>query len=101
VFTQLKGFERWLAALEDEQMTNLPYPSWQKPYHEALLEFGPEKLEEKIMTAETAIFQRFQELTRANGMTSDERGALNDALRALQVEKLHYPKLPNELQQNE
>jgi hypothetical protein len=80
-------------------MKDLSYPSWQKPYHEALLAFEPEKLEEKIMAAEKAIFLRFQELARVNGQATDERGALNDAvraLRALQVEKLHYPRLPIE-----
>jgi hypothetical protein len=85
-------------------MTNLLYPSWQKPYQEALLEFDPQKLEEKIIAAENAIFLLFQELASSNGHGSDERVALNDALRGLrnlQIDKLHYPKLPNESHQSQ
>jgi hypothetical protein len=80
-------------------MKDLSYPLWQKPYQEALLEFTPHNLEEKIIVAENAIFLRFQELARVNGQATDERAALDDALRALRVlqtEKLHYPKLANE-----
>ena len=80
------------------------YPSWQKPYQEALLEFDPHNLEEKILAAEHAIFLRFQELASVNGLGTDERVALNDALRALralQIDKLHYPKLPDEFHQSQ
>jgi hypothetical protein len=104
VSTLLKGSERWLAAKEGKQMKTLLYPSWQKPYQEALLEFDPDNLKEKVLTTETAIFLRFLELARVNGQATDERVALNDALRALralQVEKLHYPKLPSEFHQNQ
>ena len=76
----------------------MEYPSWQKEYHEALLERDLQKLEVKIGAAENAIFLRFQELGGTNGHNR-ERGALSDALRALRVlqtERLHYPKLPNE-----
>ena len=37
-------------------MADLKYPQWQKPYEEALLERDPQKLQEKLMKAETAIF---------------------------------------------
>ena len=78
-------------------MTTFEYP-WQKEYQEALLERDRQKLAEKINAAENALFLRFQELG-GTGDHSRERLALNDAiraLRALQTEKLHYPKLPNE-----
>ena len=85
-------------------MTNLLRYSWQKPYQEALLEFDPHNLEEKILAAEHAIFLRFQELGSVNGQGADERIALNDAvrtLRALQIDKLHYPTVPGEALPNQ
>ena len=82
-------------------MTDFLYPSWQKPYQEALLEFEPEKLKEKIIAAESAIFLRFRELAGVNGQATDERRALNDALHALSVLRLepHYPKLRSQAAQ--
>jgi hypothetical protein len=80
-------------------MTDFKYSSWQKPYQEALIEFEPELLQEKIEATENAIFLRFQELAGTNGQAYGERLALNDALRALralQVDRLHYPKVPDE-----
>ena len=80
-------------------MTDFKYPSWQKPYQEALIEFDPELLQKKIEATENAIFLRFQELSGMNGQANEERVALNDALRALralQTERLHYPKIPDE-----
>jgi hypothetical protein len=80
-------------------MTDFKYPSWQKPYQEALIEFDPEQLQKKIEATEDAIFVRFQELSGMNGQGQGERVALNDALRALralQTERLHYPKVPDE-----
>jgi hypothetical protein len=78
-------------------MTTFEYP-WQKEYQEALLERDVQNLEEKIVAAENAMFLRFQEL---GGTVSQdgERVALKEAirgLRAIQTEKLHYPKSPNE-----
>jgi len=80
-------------------MTDFKYPSWQKPYQEALIESDPEILQKKIEATENAIFLRFQELAGMNGLGQGERAALNDALRALrtlQTERLHYPKVPDE-----
>jgi len=80
-------------------MTDFKFPSWQKPYQEALIEFDPEILRKKIEATENAIFLRFQELAGMNGQSHGERVALNEALRALralQVERLHYPKIPDE-----
>ena len=80
-------------------MTHFTYPSWQKAYQAALVEFDPEALQEKIETTENAIFLRFQELSGMNCQANEERVALNDALRALralQTERLNYPKIPDE-----
>jgi hypothetical protein len=80
-------------------MTDYKYPAWQTPFQEALIEFDPEPLQGKIEATENAIFLRFQELAGANGQAHGERAALNDALRtlrALQTERLHYPKIPDE-----
>ena len=80
-------------------MTDFKYPSGQKPYEEALIEFDSELLQKKIEATENAIFLRFQELAGTNGQAHGERLALNDALRALralQVNRLHYPKVPDE-----
>jgi DNA-binding NarL/FixJ family response regulator len=95
---QCHSSKRWLAARKDERMTTFEYPTWQREYQEALLERDLQKLEEKILAAENALFLRFQEL----GGTGDhdrERMALNEAIRALrtlQTEKLCYPKLAGE-----
>ena len=80
-------------------MAKLKYPSWQAAYEEAFLEFNSQKIEKKMFAAESAIISRLQELANGENPGTDERAALNDALhalRGLQVEKLHYPTLPNE-----
>jgi hypothetical protein len=80
-------------------MTEFRYPSWQKAYQAALTESDPEVLRGKIEATENAIFRRFQELSGMNGQGNEERVALDDALRALrdlQTERLHYPKIPDE-----
>jgi hypothetical protein len=74
-------------------MTELRYPQWQKPYEEALLEGNPQKLREKLMEAENAIFLRLQELSYHTDHY-EERLAINDAisgLRSLQTKKLNFP----------
>lgn len=74
-------------------MADLKYPQWQKPYEEALLERDPQKLQEKLMKAETAIFLRLQELSSRTNH-HEERLAIEDAipaLRSLQTKKLNYP----------
>jgi hypothetical protein len=95
----LKGKAKNYQRQQERQMTDFKYPSWQKPYQEALIEFDPEQLQKKIEATENAIFLRFQELSGMNGQGQGERAALNDALRtlrALQTERLHYPKIPDE-----
>lgn len=74
-------------------MTDLRYPQWQKPCEEALLECDPQKLQEKVMEAEHAIFLRLQELSTRTDH-HEERLAIENAipvLRTLQTKKLNYP----------
>ena len=71
---------------------------WQLLYLVAIVERDSAKLQSYVEEAENAIFLRFQALAGVSD-DSGERLALNDALRTLrllQVEKLHYPRLPNE-----
>ena len=75
-------------------MSELRYPLWQKPYEEALLESDLQKLRERLMEAENAIFLRLQELSASTAGNRGERLAINDAilgLRSLQTKKLNFP----------
>jgi len=89
--------------MENEIMTEVKYPSWQVPYQAALLETNVEKLKIKAGETETAIFLRVQALNGSSDHHA-ERQAIQDALaalRLLQTEKLGYPRLPRELEQNQ
>ena len=71
-------------------MSELRYPSWQRPLQEAILERDREKLAERIQEVETIIFERLQTLS-PHIDHRDERQALADAaslLRVLKKEKL-------------
>lgn len=57
---------------------------WQEPYQAALVELDAEKLKEKIVAAEAAIFTRFQELADDSDH-SDERTNLEEARKALRI----------------
>lgn len=73
--------------------------TWQKECQQVLREPDLQKLAEKILVAENAIFLRFQELAGTGDDHDRERRALKKAIRALrmvQTEKLHYPKLSDE-----
>ena len=58
-------------------MSELRYPKWQKPYHEALLEPNPQKLVQRVNEAETAILSRLQEI-RIGSHSRMEAGAESD-----------------------
>jgi len=64
----------------------LKYPQWQKPLAEAILEFNPQHLREKVQRAEEAIAKRVEELALERG---DQREclALYDALSILRSVK--------------
>jgi hypothetical protein len=60
------------------------YPEWQPAYLAALVELDPKTLFERVMAAETAIFNRLQAMSQtSDGQT--ERQAIEDALASLRV----------------
>ena len=75
----------------DDPNPNFPsskilYPEWQPAYLAALVELDPKTLFERVMAAETAIFNRLQALS-LNSDTHAERQAIEDALASLRVLK--------------
>jgi len=72
-------------ATEDSQV-EIFYPHWQNEYEAALLEPEPERLFDRIQAAETAIFERLQEISQ-NSDHHTERQVIEDALAALRVLK--------------
>jgi predicted DNA-binding protein (UPF0278 family) len=69
------------------------YPEWQNEFQAAILELDREKLEERVMAAETAIFKRLQAIAQSSD-DSSEREAIEDALsslRTLKREELRFP----------
>jgi hypothetical protein len=69
------------------------YPEWQPAYLAALLELEPNRLFERVMAAETAIFNRLQAIPH-NADSHAERQAIEDAvasLRVLKRDKLGFP----------
>jgi len=73
-------------AVETYITDSFPYPEWQKPCQEALIELDRDKLRERIAAAEAAI------VSRVNGMpdapaSSVERRAIEDALAILRMLK--------------
>jgi hypothetical protein len=71
---------------------------WRELCQEALLETGTAELEQKMQSAEGAVFLRLQELWKQdpdNPEREDLRGALS-TLRKLQIERLGYPAAPGE-----
>ena len=71
----------------------LPYPQWQVPLQEVILEFDPEKLTEKVLQAEDVIFERLRELRPSNN-GHHERDAISYGLILLKMikrDRLGYP----------
>ncbi|HXN24797.1 MAG TPA: hypothetical protein VOA41_18850 [Candidatus Dormibacteraeota bacterium] len=74
-------------------MSELRFPTWQKPYLEALVELDLKTLSQRIAAAESAIFLRCRALA-VNPDGQQERQALDDALfslRCLKRQKLKFP----------
>jgi hypothetical protein len=73
-------------------VVELPYPEWQIPYQEALLEKNKGALEKKVHVAEWKIFQRLQMIS-ADADHHRESSAIADALNhlALKTNQLGYP----------
>lgn len=67
----------------DEQ---IPYPEWQKPFLQALLELDEEKLSERVAAAEAAISKRLQVIAY-DPLQQMERHAIEDALSSLRILK--------------
>jgi hypothetical protein len=67
-------------------LSELRYPEWQKPYHEALLELNPQKLVQRVNEAETAILSHLQEIRIGSGSRLEAQ-AIEDALNGLRVLK--------------
>jgi len=66
--------------------SDLPYPQWQKPLLQVVMEMKPVGLMEKIKIAEIAISQRLREL-ESNPGYKEERVALYNAVSTLRVLK--------------
>jgi hypothetical protein len=66
-------------------MSDLCYPSWQEPVRLAVMEFNPNKLEEKILVALQAIEARRAELQADPAAHPEERLALQDAVNTIKV----------------
>ena len=74
-------------------MSELRYPEWQTPYHEALMETDEQKLRDKLFLAEAKICERLQAIS-ALGTTTKKKSAIADAvngLRTIEREMLNYP----------
>ncbi len=65
----------------DEQV---PYPEWQKPLLQALLELDDEKLKKRVADAEAAISRRLDVIAR-DPQQQTERQAIEDALASLRI----------------
>ena len=67
----------------DEQ---IPYPEWQEPFLQALLELDEEKLRERVVAAEVAISHRLNAIAH-DPLQQTERQAIEDALSSLRILK--------------
>ena len=67
----------------------LRYPEWQRPYEAALLELDPNKLAKCVEDAETAIYERLEELCEMSESRDGEteREVIAGAICALKVIK--------------
>jgi len=75
---------------EDE----LKYPEWQEPLQRALIETDQDRLQQRMIAAETAIFNRQQVIAQNPEQHEAERRAIADALALLRTLKrvtLGYP----------
>jgi len=73
--------------------TFLRYPEWRRPYQAALLECDPKKLAMCIEEAETAVYERLQQLSESQDGQA-ERQLIDGAIRALKIIKrdsLNFP----------
>jgi len=81
---------------QDSSPSNLRYPTWQREYEASLCEPDLKKLLERVHSAETAIFNRLQQLAQGSESADHnaEQEAIADALstlRLLKRDKLNFP----------
>jgi hypothetical protein len=82
-----------MATTEDSPSTHILYPHWQSEYKAVLIETDREKLVERVVEAEAAIFNRLQTIAQSQKHQA-ERQAIEDALanlRVLKREGLGFP----------
>jgi hypothetical protein len=77
-------------ATDDPLCSDILYPHWQNEYAAAMLETHPRHLAGRIEVAETAIYNRLQELSQDNDHHT-ERHVIEDALTSLKVLKREFP----------
>jgi hypothetical protein len=68
-------------------------PTWKEPYEKAIKEHNKEKLGELILQAETAIYQRFQELQNSpnHNVERSQIATATEQLLSLKVNRLGWP----------
>jgi hypothetical protein len=64
-------------------MNALPYPEWQLPVQDAILETDRRKFPQKVRKAQLKIFERCQQVRQSIG-THHERDAMTHSLALLQ-----------------
>jgi hypothetical protein len=65
-------------------VSELGFPTWQKPYLDALLEQNPQTLAQRVNEAERAVLSRLQEIG-AGSESLEEVQAIEDAINGLRV----------------
>jgi hypothetical protein len=78
---------------EDSSSPNVLYQEWQNEYRAALLEVDRGKLSERVAAAETAIYERLQQISQDPDRRAEHQ-AIEDALaglRLLKRERLGFP----------
>jgi len=74
-------------------IAELPYPKWQGPLKEVVLEFDREKLLEKALEAENLILERLRQLEESSN-SHRERRAVGDGLSLLRMIKRERLGMP-------
>jgi hypothetical protein len=77
------------------QVQDLKYSSWQKPYLDAMLEINPDRLKDRVASAEAAIQLRLRELADSPDSQA-ERQCLADARNGLLVLKKETSAPPSD-----
>ena len=78
---------------EDPLSPEILYPTWQHEYRAAVVELDRQKLPERVVAAEAAIFKRLQQLSQDSDSNA-ERQVIEDALHSIRVlkrDELKYP----------